>query len=77
MEIIRAYVHNPEFCVFGDVLSQVTDEYSEIVLRLIHDLKEERGIPILYLTTHFENVIGFADKIIVVRNQYVAGEFQA
>ena len=77
VEIIRAYVHNPEFCVFGDVLSQVTDEYSEIVLRLIHDLKEERGIPILYLTTHFENVIGFADKIIVVRNQYVAGEFQA
>lgn len=76
VEIVRAYLHAPEFCVFGDVLSQVTDEYYEITLRLIHDLKAEMRVPILYLTTHFENVIGIADKIIVVRNQYIAGEFQ-
>lgn len=76
VEIVRAYLHEPEFCVFGDVLSQVTDEYYEVILRLIHDLKAEMRVPILYLTTHFENVIGIADKIIVVRNQYIAGEFQ-
>ena len=77
VEIIRAYLHDPDLCVFSDVFSQITDVYSEIVLRLIHDFKTGLRCPILYLATHFENVISFADRIIVVRNQYVAGEFQA
>jgi len=77
IELIRTYLLKPKLCVFRDILTQLSEKYQKIALKIIRALQKEENAGIIYLTTRYEEALQLAEHLIVVTDKCVNGEFEA
>ena len=69
--IARALVNNPSILMGDEPTGNLDSRTSRDVIKLFRQLNEENGITII-LVTHDQNVARHADRIIVLRDGYIA-----
>jgi ABC-type sugar transport system ATPase subunit len=67
LTILKVLFRNPKIVIFDEPTAPLNIEESEILFKLIHDLKSQ-GLTILYITHHLSEVLDLSDRITVLRN---------
>ena len=71
VEIIKALASNPEIIIFDEPTTSLTKKETEILFKLIRDLKKRRKIIIL-ISHILEHIKEHVDNILVLRNGSIA-----
>ena len=75
--LLRIAVQSPEYCILYDVLNQLSTnlEMMEKGKQIIHTLRDEYHVGIVYLTTRYEDAIAISDRITVLVDGRINGTF--
>jgi len=67
VEIMKAVSFDSQIIIFDEPTSSLTTEETEILFRIIADLKQ-RGISIIYISHRLEDIFAIGDRITVLRD---------
>ena len=67
VEIAKALSSNPQFIMFDEPTASLTSNETEILMKIIKDLKE-KGVGIIYVTHRLNEIFGLADTVTILRD---------
>lgn len=71
--IARALIAGPRLLLLDEPLSGLDAALKEKVLGYLRTIREEFGVPMLYVTHHAEEIMALADKVLVLDRGEVTG----
>ena len=76
VEISRALVQNARFLILDEPTSSLTDHESELLFKIILQLKAE-GLGIIYISHRIEEIFKVGDRVSVLRDGHMVGTIRA